>query len=755
MNLSELHNGQSAYIGPLRGSLAFKRRLEEMGFVCGQEVSRTYAGPFGTPIVYAMMGQRVALRKHEAELVDVFATEAEAKAAGLRAEATDPIANGLPVRAQQCQGGCAGCSCCGPHPSKPKHTDENHLTVALVGNPNCGKTAFFNAACGGHERTGNYAGVTVSSVEGWTTLGGRQICVIDLPGTYSFRAFSPEEAFVANELAKGTMDIVINVLDVTNLERNLLLTLQLKAMGLPLVGVLNMYDEFESSHSHIDLPELEKRLGIPLIPTVASHGRGVEEVLAKAVEYALKQQAPANSGNGQAITGEAKESATAESARSGAIAALQSTPAERREEIEHLLSGIYERRDSRAMQATGIIDKIMARTPLAYLLFFLIMGLIFYVTFAIGAYPMDWMDAGVAWLSDEVSGHMPAGWLRDLLVSGVLGGVGSVIVFLPNILILYFFISILEDSGYLARAAFLADPLLRRVGLHGKSFIPMLMGFGCNVPAVMATRTIESRKSRLITMMTLPFMSCSARLPVYTILAGAFFPEHAALVMLCLYAGGILVAFLAAGTLSHVFRRKEESHFVMEMPPYRMPVAKGVVRHTWEKGRQYLRKMGGIILIASIVVWALGYFPLSSEEQELTPAEQQEQSYLGQIGHALSPVIKPLGYDWRLGVGILSGVGAKELMVSTLGVLYNVPENSEGEMSDATLTEAIRHSGTTTAAAIGYLVFALLYFPCLATIAAIKGESGRWRYALFTAFYTTAVAYVMAFITYRIALCFM
>jgi len=623
-------------------------------------------------------------------------------------------------------------------------------------------------------------------VEGWTRFEGRQLRVIDLPGTYSLHAFSPEEAFVANELAKGTVNVIINVLDVTNLERNLLLTLQLKAMGLPMIGVLNMYDEFESSDSHIDLSALEQRLGFPLVPTVGSHGRGVEAMLKAAIAQADAAKHKANSINkneeaassneeaaskngeatennekgikdsGEGIENEAEATPAPRETgteRAAIFAAMKSSPLERRKAIATLLKGVYERHENRAMRITAAIDRLLARTLPAYLLFFLIMGFIFYVTFAVGQYPMDWMEDGVAWLTDAACTHLPEGWLRDLLVSGVLGGVGSVIVFLPNILILYFFISILEDSGYLARAAFLADPLLRRVGLHGKSFIPMLMGFGCNVPAVMATRTIESRKSRIVTMMTLPFMSCSARLPVYTILTGAFFPEHAALVMLCLYAGGILVAFLAAGVLSRVFRRTEESHFVMELPPYRMPVAKGVMRHTWEKGRQYLRKMGGIILVASLVVWALGYFPVS--DKELTAAEQQEQSYLGQVGHAIAPVISPLGYDWRLGVGILSGVGAKELMVSTLGVLYNAPEDTNGEMTDESLTQAIRHSGTTPAAALSYLVFALLYFPCLATIAAIKGESGRWRYALFTAGYTTLVAYIMALLTYRVALFFL
>lgn len=741
MNLSQLKNGETAYVCGVGGSGAFKQHMEEMGFVCGQKVTRIYASPLGTPIVYAMLGQKIALRRNEAVLVPTAATEAAALEEGKRLKTSDtPTCHANEqghVRAEQCHAGCTGCPCCGPRPSTPSHIGEKYITLAMIGNPNCGKTAFFNASCGGHERTGNYAGVTVSSVEGWTTVGSHLVRVIDLPGTYSLKAFSPEEAYVANELAKGEIDVIINVLDVNNLERNLLLTLQLQRLGIPIVGALNLYDEFEKNGCHLDDRALQERLGMPLIKTTARNGGGVPDVMKKAIGIVEK------------LTQEEQEGKEPTPMQPSALALADDPHAA----IHHVLDDIYELHEGRASAITTLADKWFVRTPLAYLLFFVIMGLIFYATFQLGAYPMDWMQAGIDWLTDVASANSPHGIIHSLLIDGVLGGVGSVIVFLPNILILYFFISILEDSGYLARTAVLADPLLRRVGLHGKSFIPMLMGFGCNVPAVMATRTIDSRKSRLITMMTLPFMSCSARLPVYTVLSGAFFPEHAALVMLCLYALGILVAFAAAGTLTHFFHRTEESHFVMEMPPYRRPVMRGVLNHTWEKGRQYLRKMGGIILVASIVVWALGYFPMG--DSQLSKAQQQEQSYLGQFGHAISPIVKPLGYDWRMGVGILSGVGAKELMVSTLGVLYNAPEDADGNTSDSNLSAAIRESGTTPAAALSYLVFALLYFPCMATIAAIRSESGRWKYAIFTAAYTTAVAYVMAFVAYRLALLFL
>lgn len=746
MKLSELKNNETAFVSAVGGSKAFCLRLEEMGFVPGQEVTRLYASSLGSPVVFAMLGQKVALRLSEAELIEAQEKLEDVLPVVSENIDSDRVGSSLSSAALSCSPDhCSECPGCGGRKKRRQRhlehipgQDVPDLTIALVGNPNCGKTAFFNAASGGHERTGNYAGVTVSSVERHAVFEGCRLRIIDLPGTYSLHAFSPEEAYVANELKKGNIDVVVNVLDVNNLERNLLLTTQLQEIGLPMVGVLNMYDEFEESGSDLNIPELERRLGMPLVQTVASKRKGIDQVLRIAVDI-----------------GRGADRIQKETSVNQQVSFLSQDTVGKYDShafIHRLLDGVYALREGRAIRLTAILDRFLARTPLAYLLFFLLMGLIFYATFELGAYPMEWMESGVERIAQYVSAGMHEGWARDLLVDGVIGGVGSVIVFLPNILILYFFISILEDSGYLARAALLADPLLRRVGLHGKSFIPMLMGFGCNVPAVMATRTIESYKSRLITMMTLPFMSCSARLPVYTVFAGAFFARQAAWVMLALYLGGILMAFAAAWLLSRCFRREEESHFVMEIPPYRKPVFRSVFRHTWEKGQQYLHKMGGIILVASIVVWALGYFPKPAEE--LSPSARQEHSYLGQLGHVMQPVIEPLGYDWRMGVGILSGIGAKELMVSTLGVLYNSEENEQSDMPESRLMTALHNSGITSAAAFSYLVFALLYFPCLATIAAIRAESRRWKYALFTVAYTTIVAYATAFIVYKLALLF-
>ena len=743
MNLSNLHNHQTAFVLRTTGSPSLRLRLEELGFVPGQEVTRLFATPMGTPIVFAMLGQRVALRSSEAELIEVSLEQpdidyASEETLSKRFFSTDTAATYLSQTPSDhpaaCgPSSCGGCSACSSNqPLAPKA--EGTITVALIGNPNCGKTTVFNALSGGHERTGNYAGVTVSSVVGEITHNGRTIRFIDLPGTYSLRAYSPEEAYVMSELRKGDIDVVLNVLDVNNLERNLLLTLQVRRMGLPMVGALNLYDEFTESGSSLDIDRLSQHIALPLVPCVANKGKGMDELLTQLIEAYDSQETFAQS-----------------------LAEDPHTQNDPHALVHHYLSDCYDLKEGRAVRLTHRVDRWLVRHGLSYFAFFAVMWLVFWATFTIGQFPMDWMDAGVKWLTEWSATQLPDGaWYTDLISSGIIGGVGAVIVFLPQILILYFFISILEDSGYLARAALLFDPILRRVGLHGKSFFPMLTGFGCNVPAVMATRTIENRKSRLLTMITLPFMSCSARLTVYTVFTLAFFPHHATWVMFGLYTFGIFSAFGSAWLMSHFIRRREESHFVMEIPPYRRPVASSVLHHTWEKGRQYLRKMGGLILVASIITWVLGYFPRGNAD--LTPSQQKEQSYLGQAAHAIQPVIAPLGFDWRMGVGLITGSAAKELMVSTLGVLYQLDEDTaaaagtgQDDTADSAISQALQQSST-PAAALSYMVFALLYFPCIATIAAIKGESGQWRYAVISMLYTTGFAYVMAFIAYRIAL---
>ena len=372
---------------------------------------------------------------------------------------------------------------------------------------------------------------------------------------------------------------------------------------------------------------------------------------------------------------------------------------------------------------------------------------------------MDWIDAGVAWLGNFISTNMPAGPVKDMLVDGVIGGVGAVIVFLPQILILYFFISYMEDSGYMARAAFIMDKLMHKMGLHGKSFIPLIMGFGCNVPAVMATRTIESRRSRLVTMLILPLMSCSARLPIYIMITGTFFTmKYRSLIMMSLYLIGVLMAILMSRLFTKTVVKGEDTPFVMELPPYRFPTWKAIGRHTWEKGKQYLKKMGGIILVASIIVWALGYFP---HNDSLDRQEQQKQSYIGHIGRAIEPIFRAQGFDWKLDVGLVAGVGAKEIVASTMGVLYSNDETLAEDNGDNTnnrkyqiLNKEMSANGITPLTAYCFLLFVLLYFPCIATIAAIKGETGSWKWALFTACYTTLLAWCVSAAVYQVGMLF-
>ena len=392
-------------------------------------------------------------------------------------------------------------------------------------------------------------------------------------------------------------------------------------------------------------------------------------------------------------------------------------------------------------QTTKVLDSIVTHRIWGYPIFFLFMYLMFEGTFVLGEYPMMGIEWLVEQIGDLIRNNMTDGPLKDMLVDGIVGGVGGVIVFLPNILILYFCISLMEDSGYMARAAFIMDKIMHKMGLHGKSFIPLIMGFGCNVPAIMASRTIENRKSRLITMLINPLMSCSARLPIYLLLVGAFFPNNASLVLLSIYAIGIFLAVLLARLFSKFLVKGDDTPFVMELPPYRMPTAKSIFRHTWEKGAQYLKKMGGIIMVASVIIWFLGYYP--NHDAYETVAEQQENSYIGQLGRAIEPVIEPMGFDWKLGIGLISGVGAKELVVSTLGVLYV----DDPDADSVSLAERIP---ITPLVAFCYMLFVLIYFPCIAALAAIKQESGSWKWALFAACYTTVLAWLVSFAVYQI-----
>lgn len=782
MRLSELKTGERAVIVKVYGHGSFRKRIIEMGFVKGNKVKVILNAPLKDPIEYEIIGYKISLRREEADKIEVI-SENEAKEIHRASEALPA----LEAKADEATW---------LEREMDTLAEERRRTikVALVGNPNCGKTSLFNIASGSHEHVGNYSGVTVDAKEGIFEHGGYRFVLVDLPGTYSLSAYSPEELYVRRNLIEDMPDVVVNVVDASNLQRNLYLTTQLIDMNLRVVMALNMYDELSAKGDRLDIKQLGYLLGMPIVPTVSRTGKGIDDLFDTVIQIYeksdphLARHIHINHGNElessidriKLLLQKNEGLRYKYSTRYLAIKYLENDKeiekvVEALENRDEIISARFEENSRiRELMGSGLesslvdakyafvqgalaetykpyegkkkltvtdkIDAIVTNRWLAFPIFFFILYIVFDSTFLIGEYPMRWIEWLVAQFGDFVYTAMPEGWLKDLVVDGIIGGVGSVLVFLPNILILYLFISLLEDSGYMARTAFIMDRLMHKMGLHGKSFIPMVMGFGCNVPAIMATRTIESRKSRLITILIIPLMSCAGRMPVYILIAGAFFPQHAGLVLLGLYALGIVLAILAAKVISR-FIKDDDLPFVMELPPYRIPTARSIFRHTWEKGRQYLQKMAGIILVCSLIIWGLGYFPRA--EAGATYNEQQEQSYIGTIGKAMEPVLEPLGFDWKMGVGIVSGVGAKELVVSTLGVMY---ANPEGDSLQTSLTKSVSPAG-----ALAYMVFILLYFPCIATFIAIKNETGGWKWALITAVYTILLAWVAAFATFKIA----
>lgn len=845
MRLSDLKTGQRGVIVKVLGHGSFRKRIVEMGFIKGKSVEVLLNAPLQDPVKYKIMGYEISLRRDEARMIEVISVdealaleENEAAPADRHSIFVNSNEERMPLTEQQMHDAAM----------KKRRT----INVALVGNPNCGKTSLFNFASGAHERVGNYSGVTVDAKEGRASFEGYEFHLVDLPGTYSLSAYSPEEMYVRHQILDKTPDIIINVIDASNLERNLYLTTQLVDMDLRMVCALNMFDEIESRGDTLDYQKLGQLFGVPMTPTVFRTGRGVDLLFhiiinmyegvdfldregninpevakdlqnwhkryeksndtdhledfahgtrprrnifrhihvnhGKYIEQAiddiretLRDNEQLNSKystrylaiklleNDANITALTRTLPNAQAVSSAVARGEQLIKEETKEDCETAImdakygfihgalqeAGFAEGKKQDTYQTTHFLDAIITHKYFGFPLFFLFLYIMFQVTFSIGQYPMDWIDAGVAALGDWVSRSMPDGPVKAMLVDGVIGGVGAVIVFLPQILILYFFISFMEDSGYMARAAFIMDKLMHKMGLHGKSFIPLIMGFGCNVPAIMATRTIESRRSRLITMLVLPMMSCSARLPIYIMITGTFFAlQYRSIIMLSLYAIGILMAVIISRLFSKYVIKGEDTPFVMELPPYRFPTSKAIIRHTWEKGKQYLKKMGGIILVASIIVWALGYFP---HNDQLDNQTQQEQSYIGRIGKAIEPVFRPQGFDWKLDVGLLAGVGAKEIVASTMGVLYSndssVAESNDTDNDTAKYTRLRRQmlsDGITPLAAYSYLLFVLLYFPCVATIAAIKNESGSWKWALFGALYTTALAWIVSAAVYQV-----
>ena len=762
MILSELRTGEKAYIVKVKGHGGFRKRIVEMGFIKGQQVEVMLNAPLQDPVKYKVMGYEVSLRRQEAEMIEVSTDELDAETV------SEP--QNVAVTAHYAS-----------------HSARRNINVALVGNPNCGKTSLFNFASGAHERVGNYSGVTVDAKEGFAEFEGYRMKLVDLPGTYSLSAYSPEELYVRKQLVEDTPDVIINVLDASNIERNLYLTTQLMDMHLRVVCALNMFDETERRGDQLNIDTLSGLMGIPMVPTSFRTGRGLPELMREVIHIFESQEGHDNYYRHIHINhGHEIENGIANiqkflkgndllrlrySTRWLALKLLEKdSEAERviRElpEAEQIIEvrdvAIHRVKEETgtdsetaimdakygfirgALQEAGYemgtkentykvthkLDALITNRWLGFPIFFFLLYLMFEATFTLGQYPMDWIEAGVEWLGDFVSQNMSEGPLKAMLVDGIIGGVGAVIVFLPQILILYTFISFMEDSGYMSRAAFIMDKLMHGMGLHGKSFIPLIMGFGCNVPAVMATRTIESRRSRLITMLVLPMMSCSARLPIYIMITGAFFSvRYQSLVMISLYFIGILLSVIIARVLSVWVIKGEDTPFVMELPPYRFPTAKAIFRHTWEKGKQYLKKMGGVILVASIIVWALGYFGTMGVAPSL------EESFIGLMGKAIEPLFLAQGFDWRLDVSLLAGVGAKEIVASTIGVLYG-----DAGYNFSPLT------------AYAFLLFVLIYFPCIATIAAIKNESGSWRWAFFAACYTTLLAWVISAVVYQVGL---
>ena len=782
-----------------------------MGFVKGREITHILNAPLQDPIKFSLMDYEVSLRRAEAHMIEVEPLEAWEHKIEKKIKVT---------------------------PQDPYITHENlqkacSINIALIGNPNCGKTSLFNMVSGAHEHVGNYAGVTVGAKEGRMKYKGYEFNIVDLPGTYSLSAYSPEEIYVMRYLRDETPDVILNVVVASNLERNLYLTSELIDMNRSMVIALNMFDELEKKNIRLEHDMLGKMLGVPIVPTVASTGWGVDKLLDTIIDvYELRNpdtrhihitmRQEVEEGVRKLVDALKQDSDLPQrfSPRFLAIKLLEKDSevqrmlesnraypewikirdafnyklekeldedapaiisAEKFGFIQGALAETMEAEDVRKDYSTKVIDAFVTNKLFGFPIFLLVMWLMFWATFQIGSYPMEWIEKLIAWFSNIIGVHMAEGPFKDLLLDGIIGGVGSVIVFLPNILILYTFISFMEDSGYMARVAFIMDKVMHRMGLHGKSFIPLVMGFGCNVPAIMSTRIIESHSSRLITILINPFISCSARIPIYVLLAGAFFPHYGAWVFVGLYMLGVVVAVITARLLRRFWFKEDETPFVMELPPYRIPTLKATLRNMWSKADQYIKKMGGLILVASIIIWALSYFPrysytdipenYISEIMEDLPLEsdilygeqeirdmvlydyQESHSILSYVGRFVQPVMEPLDLGWKACCSLLAGCAAKEVVVSTLGVLY--VGDDDAELLSQRLTTPSKVTGMapfSVASALGFLVFVLLYFPCVATISAIIKETGTWKWGLFSIFYNTSIAWILAFIVYRVAL---
>jgi len=820
MTLADLETGGQGIITKVKGRGAFRRRITEMGFVKGKEIKVIKNAPLKDPIEYNIMGYDISLRRSEASLIEII-SESQFE------DGTVKTFNGT-ISDELLKTSIA--------------LKTKTINVALVGNPNAGKTTLFNFASRSRERVGNYSGVTIDSKTAHFFQGGYRFNVTDLPGTYSISAYSPEELYVRNFILENTPDVIINIVDASNLERNLYLTTQLIDMDVKVIMALNMYDEMENRKDIFEYVKLGKMLGVPIVPTISSKGRGIKELFEKVISvyndqdptvrhihinYGEELEKSINRIQEKIKQPENYQVTDKISSRYASIKLLENDVNIRdqlvnaknyktilaesnrqkerlqalyQEEPESLLTDAkygfiagalketYQKCHEKKRDATEIIDAFVTHKLVGFPLFIFFLWLMFQATFSLGEHPQAWIESGIGYLGQWIGQVMQDGPLKALIIDGIIGGVGGVAVFLPNIVILFMFISFMEDTGYMSRAAFIMDKLMHKIGLHGKSFIPLIMGFGCNVPAIMATRTIENRNNRLVTMLINPFMSCSARLPVHLLLIGTFFTAHKGAMLFLVYILGILVAIGVALIFKKIFKSDQDVPFVMELPPYRMPTLKTTFKHMWNKSSEYVKKMGGVILVASILIWALGHYPenvefsqnydaqIAQQEQlheqtgdeqylqaknELVTAknyEKLEKSYIGRIGHSLEPVIAPLGFEWRMGASLVAGIAAKEIVVSTMGVIFQAKDASDENTASLSqkLKDATYQSGEkkgqqvfTPLAALAFIVFILLYFPCVAVIAAIKKESGTWTWPVFTIVYTTALAWILAFVIYQ------
>ncbi len=702
------------------------------------------------------------------------------------------------------------------------------MKIALAGNPNSGKTSVFNNITGAMQKVGNWGGVTVEIKEGTKDVDGEKVTFIDLPGTYSLSAFSEEERVAREYLVDQKPDVVIDVVDATNLDRHLYLATQLMELGIKPVIALNMWDEVKRRGIGIEIARLRELLGLRIVTTTARTGKGMDDLLKEAVDQArspeedtpplhlplprevssvidrlekvidgdLSKRYPIRWTAVKLLERDAEIEELVRREPGGATALVERDRGEAEIEsvlgedpatiisearygyIAGLLREIVSHSRRNAVEVSDRIDSVLTHRFWAFPIFLAFMWLLFQATFKIGGYPMEWIEAGIGWLMGAVQGALPPSVFRDLIVDGVIAGVGGVIVFLPNILILFFGISIMEDTGYMARAAFIMDRLMHRIGLHGKSFIPMLMGLGCSVPAIMAARTLESRSDRVKTILLTPLVSCSARLPVFVLFAGALFPKNAGNVVFLYQLVLGFAAFVGMALIFKVtlFKGAVDMPFVMELPPYRVPTGKSVLIHMWQKARHYLKKMGGVVLVFSVILWWAGEFPKSPEIEaryektienvkqsgDIGAAEKEErvaaieterdaelmqQTYIGRVGRVLEPLVRPFGTDWRGAVSLVTGFVAKEVVVGSMGVLYAV--GGEVDEEDSALREELRENFTRLSAA-AFMLFVLLYTPCVVALVTLIRELKNWRWSVFSVAYQVVLAWTTATIVYQV-----